>query len=550
MATETTLRPGEIKGILLREIEAADLHDLDVEEVGSVLEVKDGVARIYGLRKAMAGEMLEITSSETGNVITALCLNLEEDNIGSVILGDYLQLREGDEVRRTSRVLEVPVGPALIGRVVDPLGLPMDGLGEIRATMTRKVESPAPGIIVRQSVKEPIQTGLKAIDSMIPIGRGQRELIIGDRSTGKTAIAIDTIINQKGQGVICVYVAIGQKASTVRAVEAKLRETGAMEYTIIVSSTASDPAPLQYIAPYSGCAMAEYFMYHEGKPTLIVYDDLSKQAAAYRQLSLVLRRPPGREAYPGDVFYLHSRLLERAAKLREDSGVVDNKTIFKPGGSLTALPIIETQAGDVSAYIPTNVISITDGQIFLEADLFFAGVRPAVNVGISVSRVGGSAQIKAMRSVAGRLRLDLAQYRELEAFASFASDLDAATKKQLDRGARTVEVLKQPQYQPMPVEQQVMILYAVTNGFLDDVPVSEIRDWEVGFHEFMGAQYPQVGQKIVKEKGLSKELEAELKRGIEAFQKTRGDGNQTKRDDGNQKTRTDGNQQASGGGKK
>ncbi|HVB32396.1 MAG TPA: F0F1 ATP synthase subunit alpha [Gemmatimonadaceae bacterium] len=524
MATETTLRPGEIKDILLREIEAADLRSLDVEEVGSVLEVKDGIARIYGLQKAMAGEMLEITSSETGNKITALALNLEEDNIGAVILGDYLQLREGDDVRRTARVLDVPVGPALIGRVVDALGRPIDGRGDIAATTTRKVESQAPGIIVRQPVKEPLQTGIKAIDSMIPIGRGQRELIIGDRGTGKTAIAIDTIINQKGTGVICVYVAIGQKASTVASVLERLKESGAMEYTIIVAATASDPAPMQYIAPYTGCAMAEYFMYNEGKPTLCVYDDLSKQAAAYRQLSLVLRRPPGREAYPGDVFYLHSRLLERAAKLREDEGVVDGKTILKPGGSLTALPIIETQAGDVSAYIPTNVISITDGQIFLEADLFFAGVRPAINVGISVSRVGGSAQIKAMKSVAGRLRLDLAQYRELEAFSSFASDLDAATKRQLERGARTVEVLKQGQYMPMPVEQQVMIIYAVANGFIDDVETAHIREWERGFHAYMSASHPQIGEKIRTQKALPKELEAELKSAIAAYKQTAGTG--------------------------
>jgi F-type H+-transporting ATPase subunit alpha len=517
MASETLLRPGEIKDILLREIEAADLHELDVEEVGTVLEVKDGIARIYGLQRAMAGEMLEVMSSETGNIITGLALNLEEDNIGAVILGDYLQLKEGDEVRRTSRVLEVPVGPAMIGRVVDPLGRPIDGLGEINTTMSRRVESHAPGIIVRQPVKEPLQTGLKAIDAMIPIGRGQRELIIGDRGTGKTAIAIDTIINQKGQGVICVYVAIGQKASTIAAVLEKLKQAGAMEYTIIVAASASDPAPMLYIAPYSGCAMAEYFMYHEGKPTLCVYDDLSKQAAAYRQLSLVLRRPPGREAFPGDVFYLHSRLLERAAKLRDDNDVVDGKTIFKPGGSLTALPVIETQAGDVSAYIPTNVISITDGQIFLESDLFFAGVRPAINVGISVSRVGGSAQIKAMKQVAGRLRLDLAQYRELEAFAAFASDLDAATKKQLERGARTVEILKQPQYRPASVEQQVMIIFAVTNGFLDDIAVKDLKDWEQGFHEFMAAKYPQVGSAVQTEKALSKDSEAALRRGIEDY---------------------------------
>lgn len=519
MATDTTLRPGEIKDILLREIEAADLNALDVEEVGTVLEVKDGIARIYGLQKAMAGEMLEITAAESGSVVTGLALNLEEDNIGAVILGDYLQIKEGDEVRRTARVLEVPVGPALIGRVVDALGRPVDGLGPIDATTTRKVESEAPGIIVRQPVKEPLQTGIKAIDSMIPIGRGQRELIIGDRGTGKTAIAIDTIINQKGTGVICVYVAIGQKASTVASVVERLRQAGALEYTIVVVAAASDPAPMQYIAPYSGCAMAEYFMYHEGKPTLCVYDDLTKQAAAYRQLSLVLRRPPGREAYPGDVFYLHSRLLERAAKLREDTGVVDGKTILAPGGSLTALPVIETQAGDVSAYIPTNVISITDGQIFLEADLFYSGVRPAVNVGISVSRVGGSAQIKAMKGVAGRLRLDLAQFRELEAFAAFASDLDAATKRQLERGARTVEILKQGQYQPMAVEQQVMVIYAVSNGFVDDVPVAKVREWERGFLDFMSAQFPQVGERVRTEKALSKETEADLRRGIEEYAK-------------------------------
>ncbi|HEX6809510.1 MAG TPA: F0F1 ATP synthase subunit alpha [Gemmatimonadaceae bacterium] len=517
MASDTSLRPAEIKDILLREIEAADLHELDVEEVGTVLEVKDGIARIYGLTKAMAGEMLEVTSTETGDKVVALALNLEEDNIGAVILGDYLTLKEGDEVRRTARVLEVPVGPELVGRVVDALGNPIDGAGPIAAKQTRKVESDAPGIIVRQPVKEPLQTGLKAIDSMIPIGRGQRELIIGDRAIGKTAIAIDTIINQKGAGVICVYVAIGQKKSTVAATVEKLRQYGAMDYTIVVVAAASDPAPMQYIAPYTGCAMAEYFMYHEGSATLCVYDDLSKQAAAYRAISLVLRRPPGREAYPGDVFYLHSRLLERAAKISEDPSVVDNKMIFKPGGSLTALPIIETQAGDVSAYIPTNVISITDGQIFLEADLFNAGTRPAVNAGISVSRVGGSAQIKAMRSVAGRLRLDLAQYRELEAFAAFASDLDKATKAQLDRGMRTVEVLKQPQYAPMPVEQQVMILFAVTNGYLDDVAVGDIRAWETRFHAFMAEQYAQVGQAIRSEKVLSKDTEGALRRGIEAF---------------------------------
>ncbi|MBA2512708.1 MAG: F0F1 ATP synthase subunit alpha [Solirubrobacterales bacterium] len=523
MATETSLRPGEIKDILLLEIEAADLHELDVEEVGTVLEVKDGIARIYGLSKAMSGEMLEVTATETGEKITALALNLEEDNIGAVILGDYLVLKEGDEVRRTSRTLEVPVGPELIGRVVDPLGRPIDDAGPIHSTQTRKVESEAPGIIVRSPVKEPLQTGIKAIDSMIPIGRGQRELIIGDRGTGKTAIAVDTIINQKGTGVKCVYVAIGQKNSTVASVVERLRQAGAMEYTIVVVAGASDPAPMQYIAPYSGCAMAEYFMYNEGQPTLCVYDDLTKQAAAYRQLSLVLRRPPGREAFPGDVFYLHSRLLERAAKLREDKDVVGGD-ILKPGGSLTALPIIETQAGDVSAYIPTNVISITDGQIFLEADLFYSGVRPAVNVGISVSRVGGAAQIKAMKSVAGRLRLDLAQYRELEAFASFASDLDAATKRQLDRGARTVEILKQPQFQPMSVEKQVVIIYAVTNGFLDKIPVAEVRQWESEFIEYTDREYPQIASSIKSSKVMSPEIEEDLKRAIEAFTQSRDTG--------------------------
>jgi F-type H+/Na+-transporting ATPase subunit alpha len=507
MATDSILRPGELKNILLKEIQAADLADIDVREVGTVLEVKDGIARIYGLTSAMAGEMLEFTSSETGEKITGLALNLEEDNIGAVILGDYLQLREGDEVRRTARVLEVPVGPALVGRVVDALGRPVDGLGPIKSTKTRKVEVIAPGIIKRQPVKEPLQTGIKAIDAMIPIGRGQRELIIGDRGTGKTAIAIDTIINQKGQGVICVYVAIGQKNSTVAAVVERLKEHGAMEFTIVVVASASEPAPMQYIAPYTGCTMAEYFMYDEHKATLCVYDDLSKQAAAYRQLSLVLRRPPGREAYPGDVFYLHSRLLERAAKLSDAMG----------GGSLTALPIIETQAGDVSAYIPTNVISITDGQIFLETDLFYSNVRPAVNAGISVSRVGGNAQIKAMKQVAGRLRLDLAQFRELEAFAQFGSDLDQNTQRQLARGQRTVEVLKQPQFQPMPVEQQVMIIYAVSNGLLDDVALPALREWERGFHEFMAAQHREIGEEIRVKKALSDDLQGRLKKAVDEF---------------------------------
>src|SRR6476619_2962634 len=520
MATDTILRPGEIKDILLREIEAADLHELDVEEVGSVLEVKDGIARIYGLQKAMAGEMLEILSSETGNTVTALALNLEEDNIGSVILGDYLQLKEGDEVRRTGRVLEVPVGHALVGRVVDALGRPIDGLGEIVTKITRKVESQAPGIIVRQPVKEPLQTGIKAIDSMIPIGRGQRELIIGDRGTGKTAIAIDTIINQKGTGVICVYVAIGQKASTVASVVEKLKSAGAMEYTIVVVASASDPAPMQYIAPYSGAAMAEYFMYNEGMATLFVYDDLSKQAAAYRQLSLVLRRPPGREAFPGDVFYLHSRLLERAAKLSEDPKVVDGKNILKPGGSLTALPIIETQAGDVSAYIPTNVISITDGQIFLESDLFFSGVRPAINVGISVSRVGGNAQTKAMKKVAGRLRLDLAQFRELEAFAQFGSELDPATQQALGRGERMVATLNQPQYQPWPFEEQVVAIYAGNNGYLDKVPVGQVPRFQEELRETLrtdGSIYPAIRESGDLGDDTVAKLDAALKSFVEGF---------------------------------
>ena len=509
MATDSILRPGELKEILLKEIQTADLAEIDVREVGTVLEVKDGIARIYGLTSAMAGEMLEFTSSETSEKVTGQALNLEEDNIGAVIFGDYLVLREGDEVRRTGRVLDVPVGPALVGRVVDALGRPVDGLGPVHTTQTRKVDIVAPGIIKRQPVKEPLQTGIKAIDSMIPIGRGQRELIIGDRGTGKTAIAIDTIINQKGEGVICVYVAIGQKNSTVAAVVERLKEHGAMEYTIVLTASAAEPAPMQYIAPFAGCAMAEYFMYDEKKATLCVYDDLSKQAAAYRQLSLVLRRPPGREAYPGDVFYLHSRLLERAAKLSNEMG----------GGSLTALPIIETQAGDVSAYIPTNVISITDGQIFLETDMFYSNVRPAINPGISVSRVGGSAQIKAMKQVAGRLRLDLAQYRELEAFAQFGSELDQATQKQLARGERVVEVLKQPQYLPMPVERQVMVIFAVTNGYLDDVAPEHIKAWEQGFLDFMTAQHPELGQEIRTRKVLADELAARLRAAIDEYKK-------------------------------
>jgi F-type H+-transporting ATPase subunit alpha len=518
MATDSVLRPGELKDVLLKEIERAELASVDVNEVGTVLEVRDGVARIYGLNRALAGEMLEFSVSETGEVITGMALNLEADNVGAVILGDYLRLKEGDEVRCTGRLLEVPVGPAMLGRVVNALGQPVDGRGPIQTSAARAVEMVAPGIIVRQPVKEPLQTGIKAIDAMIPIGRGQRELIIGDRGTGKTAIAVDTIINQKGTGVVCVYVAIGQKRSTVATVVEKLKEHGAMDYTIVVVASASDPAPLQYIAPYAGCAIAEYFMYEEGKATLCVYDDLSKQAAAYRQLSLILRRPPGREAYPGDVFYLHSRLLERAAKISEDANVVKlDARIKQPGGSLTALPIVETQAGDVSAYIPTNVISITDGQIFLTTDLFYSNVRPAVDAGISVSRVGGNAQIKAMKQVAGPLRLSLAQYRELEAFAQFGSELDAATQRQLARGARTVEVLKQPQYSPATVEQQVAIIYAVTNGHLDDVEVKSIRKWEADFLAYLASAQPAVLEGIRTKKALDEATTAALKAAIAAF---------------------------------
>ena len=519
MATDSVLRPGELKEVLLKEIASADLATIDTKDVGTVLEVKDGIARIYGLTSAVASEMLEFTSSETGETVNGLVLNLEEDNVGAAIMGDYLKLREGDEVRCTGRLLDVPVGPATLGRVVNALGQPIDGKGPIQETGRRAVEMVAPGIIVRQPVNQPLQTGIKAIDSMIPIGRGQRELIIGDRGTGKTAIAIDTIINQKGNDVVCVYVAIGQKLSTVATVVEKLREAGAMEYTVVVAASASDPAPLQFIAPYAGAAIAEYFMYEEGRDTLCVYDDLSKQAAAYRQMSLVLRRPPGREAYPGDVFYLHSRLLERAAKISNDPDVVKlDDRIKKPGGSLTALPIIETQAGDVSAYIPTNVISITDGQIFLVTDLFFANIRPAVDPGISVSRVGGNAQIKAMKKVAGPLRLSLAQYRELEAFAQFGSDLDAATQRQLARGARTVEVLKQPQYSPVPVEEQVAIIYAVTNGHIDKIDLDYVRKWEADFLEYLRSSHPTVLEGIRTKKVLDDDLTAALDTAIAAFQ--------------------------------
>ena len=508
MTNDSQLRASEIKDVLLSEIEHYE-EELHAEETGEVLEVKDGIARIYGLTRAMASEMLEITSSETGVGVTALALNLEEDNIGAVIMGDWTHLHEGDQVRRTGRVLEIPVGDGYLGRVVDALGQAIDGLGAIATEGTRKIDVVAPGIVKRQPVKEPLQTGIKAIDSMIPIGRGQRELIIGDRSTGKSAIAIDAVINQKYTGVICIYCAIGQRAGKVANVVEVFREHGAMEYTIVVAANASDPAPMQYIAPYAATALAEHFMW-QGKHTLVIYDDLTKQAQAYRQLSLVLRRPPGREAYPGDVFYLHSRLLERASKLSDDQG----------GGSLTALPIIETQGGDVSAYIPTNVISITDGQIYLEPDLFYSGVRPAVNVGISVSRVGGNAQIKAMRKVAGSLRLDLAQYRELEAFAQFGSDLDTATQRQLARGERTVEALKQPQYQPMKVENQVATIYAVTNGYLDETPVDQVRAWERGFQEHLAAHAADVLPRIRDEKALSEEIEKKLIAAIQGYKET------------------------------
>ncbi len=499
-----SIRPEEISSILKKQIENYEAA-LEVSSVGTVIEVGDGIARVYGLSNAMANEMLEFPGGVYG-----IALNLEEDNIGCVILGPYTQIKEGDEVRRTGRIVEVPVGEALIGRVVNALGQPIDGKGPIETNKFRPIESPAPGVIYRKSVHQPLQTGLKAIDSMVPIGRGQRELIIGDRQTGKTALAIDTIINQKGQNVICIYVAIGQKASTVAGVVNKLEQYGAMDYTIVVAATASEPAPMLYLAPYAGCAMGEEFMYN-GKDVLIIYDDLSKQAVAYRELSLLLRRPPGREAYPGDVFYLHSRLLERAAKLSDELG----------GGSLTALPIIETQAGDVSAYIPTNVISITDGQIFLESDLFYAGVRPAINAGISVSRVGGSAQIKAMKKVAGSLRLDLAQYRELAAFAQFGSDLDKATQARLTRGERVVEVLKQGQYQPMPVEEQVAIIYTVTNGYLDDIPVESVSKFEREFLNFLrNSSHKEILTTIKTSGNLDEATEEKLKKAILEFKET------------------------------
>ncbi|MBU1179738.1 F0F1 ATP synthase subunit alpha [Patescibacteria group bacterium] len=474
------------------------------QKVGTVLEVSDGIVRLDGLSDCMMQEMIDF-----GNDTYGVVLNLEDGVIGAMILGEFEHIKEGDTAKTTGKILSVPVGEALVGRVVNPLGMPLDEKGPIQSDKFYPVEKIAPGVISRKSVDTPVQTGIKAIDAMIPIGRGQRELIIGDRQTGKTAIAIDTIINQKGKGMICIYVAIGQKESKVARIKAKLEEMGALEHTIIVVAGASDPASLSYIAPYSGCAMGEYFM-DQGKDVLVIYDDLSKQAWAYREISLLLRRPPGREAYPGDVFYLHSRLLERAAKLSDEHG----------GGSLTALPIIETQEGDVSAYIPTNVISITDGQIYLEGDLFYKGIRPALNVGLSVSRVGSAAQIKAMKQVAGKLRLTLAQFRELEAFAQFASDLDEATKQQIERGRRTTEILKQGQYEPMAVENQVAIIYAATNGYLDDVETEKVGEWEKKFHEFLNMQRGQLLEKIGEEKKLSEELENELKQAIEDFKKS------------------------------
>src|SRR5882724_2821027 len=490
----------EIASVIQREIE--DFRgQIETSEVGRVLEVGDGIARVYGLAGAMAGEMVEFPSGVRGQVF-----NLEENSVGVIILGDYLKIAEGDEVKSTGQLLSVPVGQAVVGRVVDPLGNPLDGKGPILSSESRPLETIAPGIAGRQPVKQPLQTGIKAVDAMTPIGRGQRELIIGDRKTGKTAICIDTIINQKGQDVICVYVACGQRSASVAGVVEALRAHGAMDYTVVVSAPSSEPAPLQYIAPYAGAAMAEYFMY-QGKHTLVVYDDLSKQAIAYRQLSLLMRRPPGREAFPGDVFYCHSRLLERAAKLSDELG----------GGSMTALPVIETLQGDVSAYIPTNVISITDGQIYLEPDLFFAGVRPAINVGISVSRVGGNAQTKAMKKIAGSLKLDLAAYRELEAFAQLGTELDKATQSQLDRGARLVELLKQPQFKPMKIEQQVMVIYAGTKGYLDDVPVNRVQEFQSQYLQYVDSSAADFRQALADKKELTDELENRLKQTLNDF---------------------------------
>ncbi|HXY54105.1 MAG TPA: F0F1 ATP synthase subunit alpha [Nitrospirota bacterium] len=497
------IKAQEISEIIKKKISDFE-KTVEVAEVGTVITVGDGIAKVFGLDNVMSGELLEFPGGLMG-----MALNLEEENVGVVLMGDDSKIREGDIVKRTKRIAEVPVGDAIVGRVVDGIGQPIDGKGPIASKEFRKIEVIAPGIVKRQPVREPLQTGLKAIDGMIPIGRGQRELIIGDRQTGKTAVAIDTIINQKGQNVICIYVAIGQKRSTVAQVTKTLQEYGAMEYTIVVSATASDPAPLQFISPYTGCTIGEYFR-DSGKHALVIYDDLSKQATAYRQLSLLLRRPPGREAYPGDVFYLHSRLLERAAKLSDKLG----------GGSLTALPVIETQAGDLSAYIPTNVISITDGQIFLESDLFYSGVRPAINVGLSVSRVGGNAQIKAMKQVAGTLRLELAQFRELAAFAQFGSDLDKATLAQLNRGQRLTELLKQDQYSPMPVEQQVFVVFAGTNGYVDDIAVNAVKKFEQELLRFATSKYSDLLKDIAAKRVLDDDLRARMKSAIEEFKKT------------------------------
>lgn len=496
-----SIRPDEISSILKDQIKSFDA-EIDIAETGTIIYIGDGIARIYGLENAMASELLEFPGSVYGMV-----LNIEEDSVGCVILGEYKDIKEGDQVKRTGRIVQVPTGHSMIGRVINAVGQPVDGKGSIETDTYRIADVRAPGVVSRVPVDTPLQTGLKAIDSMVPIGRGQRELIIGDRQTGKTALAVDTIINQKGQDVICIYVAIGQKTSTVAGVVEKLQETGAMDYTIVVAATASEPAPMLYFAPYAGCAVGEYFTHEEGKDVLLVYDDLSKHAAAYREMSLLLRRPPGREAYPGDVFYLHSRLLERAARMNDEHG----------GGSLTALPIIETQAGDVSAYIPTNVISITDGQIYLESDLFYAGIRPAINVGLSVSRVGGAAQIKGMKKVAGPLRLDMAQFRELQAFAQFGSDLDKATQDKLARGERLQELLKQNQYSPMLVEEQVVMLYVGVNGYLDDIKIGDILTFEKELLEFLKSSHPDILQNIKEEKVITDENEEKLKKALEDF---------------------------------
>ena len=494
------IKADEITKLIREQIENYE-SKVTVDEVGTIISLGDGIARLHGLDKVMAGELLDF-----GHGVAGIAMNLEEDQVGAVLLGDYTEVKEGGEVKRTSRIMSVPTGNGMIGRVVNALGQPIDDKGPITPEKYIPVERIAPGVIERQPVREPMATGLKAIDSMIPIGRGQRELIIGDRQTGKTAVALDTIINSKGNNLICIYCAIGQKRSSIAQVVQKLQNYGAMEYTIVVAASASEPAPMLYLAPYAACAMGEFFR-DSGKHALVIYDDLSKHAASYREISLLLRRPPGREAYPGDVFYLHSRLLERAAKMSDKLG----------GGSLTALPVIETQANDVSAYIPTNVISITDGQIFLETDLFNSGIRPAVNVGISVSRVGGSAQIKAMRQVAGTLKLELAQYRELAAFAQFGSDLDKATQNQLNRGSRLVEILKQDQYQPLPFSKQILIIFAGTNGFLDDLPVDQIRDFESELYRFVDTSYPKLGPSIMEKKTIDDALKAEIQKALKEF---------------------------------